>query len=57
MENTGVTCDVCSCAHHEAGSKCCLQQIHVTEHCDHCSQTQPNPHFCQSFQERTDNQY
>lgn len=57
MENTGVTCDVCSCAHHEAGSKCCLQQIHVTEHCDHCSQTQPNPHFCQSYQERTDNQY
>ena len=52
MENIGVTCDVCSCAHHEGGSKCSLEQIHVTEHCEHCSQTQPNPHFCNSYEEK-----
>ena len=29
-----------------------LEQIHVTEHCEHCSQTQPNPHFCKSYEEK-----
>ena len=52
MENIGVTCDVCSCAHHEGSSKCNLEQIHVTDHCEHCSQTQPNPHFCKSYEEK-----
>lgn len=52
MENRGVICDVCTCAYHEGGSKCSLEQIKVTEQCENCSQTTENPHYCQSYRRR-----
>lgn len=52
MENIGVICDVCTCAHNENGCKCSLEQIKVTEHCACGEQKVENPHYCQSYRKR-----
>ncbi len=52
MENTNVTCDVCSCAYNQNGCTCNLDAIKITEHCDGCNQNVDNPHYCQSYRQR-----
>lgn len=52
MENTNVTCDVCSCAYNQNGCTCNLDAIKITEHCDGCNQKVDNPHYCQSYRQR-----
>ncbi|MGN0685141.1 DUF1540 domain-containing protein [Subdoligranulum variabile] len=52
MENTNVTCDVCSCAYNQNGCTCNLDAIKITEHSDNASQGVENPHYCQSYRQR-----
>ena len=40
MENTNVTCDVCSCAYNQNGCTCNLDAIKITE---------PHPHSSVHF--------
>ncbi len=52
MENEGVVCDVCDCAHNVACNKCNLPEIRITEQCAGCGQTVETPHFCKDYQEK-----
>ena len=52
MENTKVTCDVCSCAYNQNGCTCNLDAIKITEQADSAVQGVDNPHYCQSYRQR-----
>ena len=52
MENTNVTCDVCSCAYNQNGCTCNLDAIKITEQADSAVQGVDNPHYCQSYRQR-----
>lgn len=51
MENTGVCCNVCECAHHCGSDQCDLTKIEVTN-----ETTSQNavavPHFCKSYTQK-----
>ncbi len=51
MSNTGVTCNVCECAHNQAGDKCSLASINVT-HEKTGADAVATPHFCKSYCEK-----
>ncbi len=51
MENTGVKCNVCECAHNTECNKCNLPTIEVT-HEKTSADAIANPHFCKSFEQK-----
>lgn len=53
MENSGVICDVGTCKYNIGCTKCDLNQIKVTEQSNNGGQGVANPHYCQSYEEKS----
>lgn len=51
MENSGVSCNVCECAHNVGCNKCDLSKIEIT-HEKTTDAGVSNPHFCKSYQQK-----
>jgi hypothetical protein len=51
MENTGVACSVCECAHYMKDNKCNLSKIEVTNEKTGADSVSV-PHFCKSYRKK-----